>query len=200
MRARLVPFLVLIVLGAIAVGAFVFESRPRWKRDHPLQGATQVERVENGVITLAGGEHIRPAGIREAPGLGPGEFDIFLRVATAQGVVIERQVDDSSALLQVEPRFWNWCGTSQRSKNWAGSYLQSPLSELAIICGVADPDLAQPGLSDQESERLAACEQLRPGVEMSWVRPDLNAIMYDIGAMVRDLDLHIEFAIEDQAP
>ncbi len=159
---RRVVQITLIAAGILLVPALVAPFAglrpPQWKRESPLAHAIAVTNVSNGTITLADGRTLRPAGITRRANITAAQFDEALRIMTAQGITITRDLGDGTALLHCEPRFYNTCGTSQQGRffrpGWAGSYLPCPLSELLIIAAYADPTPESP--NDTESTSPAA--------------------------------------------
>jgi hypothetical protein len=137
-----------------------------WTRDTPLANPIAVTQVRAGALTLADGRVLRPAGIRRAEGITPDDYDLALRVLTAQGVLVDRTLDDARAMLTAEPKFYNWCGTRGMAgdpfAHWAGCYVQSPVSEFLIHAGYAEADLDQPGLTEREQWRLEGATHLPP--------------------------------------
>lgn len=97
--------------------------------------------VADGAVHLADGRAFCPAGVRRLDKVTPEEFDDALRVLTAQGVVVERDLGDGTALMVVEPKFAQSCGTyaSRQTglERWRGDYIQCPLSEALISFGLA---------------------------------------------------------------
>ena len=140
-----------------------------WERDTPLTAPITVTAVRDGALTLADGRALRPAGITRADTVSAEDFDRALRVITAQGVTITRDLGDGRAFLGAEPRFYNWCGTRGDNGNpWArcaGWYIQCPISELLIQSAYADPALDQPGLTPHERWRLEGVEHFNPIAE-----------------------------------
>jgi hypothetical protein len=132
--------LVSAAILAIVIANVVVTSQPRWLfprspiREHPLQNPIRVISVDEHGLALADGRRLRPAGIqypddeRRAQAMG------FLRLAVAQGVVIDRDLgEEGSAVMTCEPYFYNWCGTGRI----AGWYLQCGLAELMVAAGHA---------------------------------------------------------------
>ncbi|CAN5686448.1 hypothetical protein BH11PLA1_BH11PLA1_02330 [soil metagenome] len=155
-----VSLLTLFLAGGVAYLAICtdFFLTEVWRREHPLLAPLTVQRVEDGVLTLADGRRFRPAGIVKTESVTVQEFDTALRVACAQGVEIVRDCGDGRAFLRVEPRFYNWCGTrGYEGRPWAhfaGEYDPAPLSEFLVYCGYATTDLSQPDLTARERWRL----------------------------------------------
>ncbi|MEZ6241477.1 MAG: hypothetical protein R3B57_00385 [Phycisphaerales bacterium] len=196
-------YIVIASIGVLVVAKVYNASRqPTWKRETPLIDPLRVVSVSDGVLQLEDGRKLRPAGIEPAEAVTQEEFDRFLKIATAQGVVVDRVVSDDRALLTVEPRFWNWCGTSQRDLHWAGSYIRAPLSELAILCAYAIPDLELAGLTGRDVWRLQGCFDLCYTDEPDSLRDDLNAIEYggQGTAYIRDIDMFIEVVTDASPP
>jgi hypothetical protein len=163
------------------IGAFNTEV---WVRESPLIGAIKVTGVQDGVISLADGRALTPAGVVPCNGVSVEQYDEALRVMVAQGVVVMRDLGDGRAFLLVEPKFYNWCGTRGYEGNpwahWAGIYLPAPLCELLVQTGYAQYDPDEPGLTARERWRLEGVPQLG-GVANSPVRISsrLVALQYD---------------------
>jgi len=193
---------ILVVLALLVVLSYqIFLSDPTWDRPNPLVDAIEVVGVGDGVISLVDGRRLIPGGIQRREGVDQEQFDFFLRIATAQGVVIDRMIDEERAFLRVEPMFYNWCGTSQRDLNWAGSYAQCPLSELAIIGLYGDPDAGQDGLTDQERWRLDGAVSLRLNDEVEELNESDGSFRYDsIVYSFRHLDESIESMTDTGMP
>ncbi len=189
------------VVILVVFGYQVFVSNPTWDRPNPLVDAIEVVGVADGVISLVDGRRLIPGGIQRREDVNQEQFDFFLRIATAQGVVIDRMIDEKRVFLRVEPMFYNWCGTSQRDLNWAGSYAQCPLSELAIIGLYGDPDAGQDGLTDQERWRLDGVVSLRMNDEAEELGESDGSFRYDsIVYSFRNLDDSIESMTDTSTP
>ncbi|HLP84108.1 MAG TPA: hypothetical protein VK157_07135 [Phycisphaerales bacterium] len=160
---RRVVQIILIAAGILLVPALIAPFAglrpPQWKRESPLANPIPVTTVRDGTLTLADGRTLRPAGITRRANITPAQFDEALRIMTAQGFTITRDLGDGTALLHCEPRFYNTCGTSQQGRffrpGWAGSYLPCPLSELLIIAAYADPTPAD-SQADQPTSRATS--------------------------------------------
>jgi hypothetical protein len=156
----------LVVLG-IAIAAAVVsgsgDGAGPWIRDDPLVDPVRVTIVQAGRITLEDGRSFTLAGIACKQEVPPELFDEALRVAVAQGVRVDRDLGNGAALLTVEPRFYDWCGTCRRRS--AGLYRQAPLSHLLIAAGYADADDAAIGLTDREMRTLRAVRATVADVE-----------------------------------
>lgn len=138
-----------LVIGITQTGVL---RRPAWHRQNPLQNPVEVTAVRDGVITLATGAAFHPAGVVRRGSVTPTDFDLALRIMTAQGVVVIRDLGDGRAFLMAEPKFYNWCGTS--SPRWAGTYYRCRVSELLVATAFADPAIDEPGLTPRERWRL----------------------------------------------
>lgn len=154
-----------------------------WDRQRPLVDPLQVTTVLEGGLVLVDGRVVRPAGVRRRESVAPADYDQAIRTMVSQGVVVTRDVDDGSAFLLVEPRFYNWCGTrgygGKPWARWAGAYIQCPLSELLVYAGYAAPDLDQPGLTARERWRLEGAEHFgQPQKEPMKCLPSLNALRF----------------------
>lgn len=173
-----------------------------WTRDHPLLNPIPVTQVAGGVLTLADGRKLRPAGIRRAEGVTPADYDLALRTLTAQGVLVNRTLDDARAILTAEPKFYNWCGTRGMQgdpyAHWAGGYYPCPVSEFLIIARYAEPDPDQPGLTPHERWRIEGAVNFWPEQEGPLTirtHPDLTAFRYDARAsLLTDYDTRLEIA------
>lgn len=177
------------VLTCVAVGFFFAASKGAWKREMPLVDPVGVRSVAGGVLVLEDGREFRPAGVE--PRVDVETWDLFLRVSTAQGVVVDRALGDESAAIRVEPRFYNWCGTS--SRRWPGSYVQCGLAVLAVRCGYADPAQELGELSDLEVRRLKGAMALRFDDEPVLIHDELNAFRFDsLVFELQDLDGYVE--------
>jgi hypothetical protein len=141
------------VLGE--VGLFNTET---WTRESPLTSPTAVSSVQDGQLTLADGRTFRPAGMRRPDGISTADYDHALRIATAQGVNVVRDLGDGRAFMLAEPKMYNWCGTRGYGGNpyghWAGGYFRCPLSEFLIQSGWARAQADEPGLTDRERWRI----------------------------------------------
>ena len=191
--------IVCLLLALIAAG-ITLEREESWRRPNPLMNPIGVIEVRDGMITLEDGRVMQPAGVVPAQGISAEAWDQFLRVSTAHGVEVERVPDEDRALLRVEAKFYNWCGTCRsRGGNWAGDYVQAGLGELAILCGYADlaPDLDE--LTERELRRLRGCVELRLGQEPIRISGSSNAFRFgSVVYVLRDLENYIE-AVTDQA-
>jgi hypothetical protein len=141
-----------------------------WDRKTPLVGALGVTGVRDGVVTLQDGRSFRPAGVDRRERVTPEQFDQALRVATAQGVIVERDLGDGSAMLRGEPKFYNSCGTcgdqGDPRRRFAGRYLPCSVSEILLFTGYAKVDADQPGLLPKELRRMhGVIEVFFSGVE-----------------------------------
>lgn len=162
--------IILIAAGILLVPALVAPFAglrpPQWKRELPLAHAIAVTNVHDGTLTLADGRTLRPAGITRRANTTAAQFDQALRIMTAQGITITRELGDGTALLHCEPRFFNTCGTSKQGRffrpGWAGSYLPCPLSELLIIAAYADPMPESPPESPNDTESTSPAAPLTP--------------------------------------
>ncbi|MFK7884016.1 MAG: hypothetical protein AB8F26_07540 [Phycisphaerales bacterium] len=130
---------VLLLAIASAAWALIGEKlRGEWKRENPLPDPMQRVSVAESSVTFADGTHFRLDGIRRDDSVSANDFYQFLWAVTSQGVEIIKREESTEPLAIVEPKFYNWCGTS--SSRWAGSYFQWPLKELLIISGYASID------------------------------------------------------------
>lgn len=189
------PLLLLIAATALIVlyanDAFV---RQVWTRDHPLTNPVAVTSVRDGVLTMADGRMLRPAGIRRRDSVSAGEYDAALRAIVNQGVVVTRDLGDGRALLRAEPKFWNWCGTHNGWTHWAGTYLQCPVSELLIFSAYADPDVDAVRLDQKERWRIEGAVHLNEGERQPTpIHPDGTKLRFDGGFnLFNDYDVAIE--------
>lgn len=179
----LVAFVFLPVIGPELFG------RDFWTRDEPLVNPIAVVGVRDGVVMLADGRRVRPAGVRPKKRVTLARFDLALSTMVAQGIVVERDLGDGRSLLIGEPKFYNWCGTrgcgaKNQWDRWAGGSYQLPLSPLLILMGYAEPAIDEPGLTAVERWRLEgiATMQFDDAVRIS---PTSNAFRFDV--RVRDL-------------
>jgi hypothetical protein len=156
------------------------QSRGPWVRKHPLQNPIEVKSIGNGRLTLSDGRVLAPAGIVRSAEVTPDRFDAVLRVATRQGVEVLTDFGDGRAFLMAEPKYFNWCGNSNR--RWPGSYLRAPLSEMMIWAGVAEPRLDEPGLTTVQKWRLEGATQLRTGSEMLMFDETQSSFQYSAEA------------------
>jgi hypothetical protein len=188
-----VVVIVCVLLVLIAAGLNIGREES-WRRPNPLMNPISVVEVRDGMITLEDGRVMQPAGVVPAQGISAESWDRFLRVSTAHGVEVERVLDEDRALLRVEAKFYNWCGTCRsRGGNWAGDYVQAGLGELAILCGYADLAPDQSELTEQELWRLRGCVELRPDQEPFRISESSNALRFDsVAFMLRDIDNYIE--------
>lgn len=193
MTFKLCISVLLIVLSVVVVHAMLRQGP--WQRAAPLAHPIAVRSVYNGVLVLADGRRLKPAGVQRRDEISTEEYDAFLHAATAQGVEIIRSVDSSSALLCAEPKFWNWCGTS--NQRWPGSYIRWPLAELLIISNYANPDPdAHATMAEDERDRLASAVRFRgpPDSLEPWrVSRDTTQIIYSSTARIGpELDSHLK--------
>jgi hypothetical protein len=197
-NATLAAAALLLVVGLLTllslVGVFDFDV---WERDAPLLNPIAVTGVHNGTLMLADGRTLRPAGVRRIDGVSIEDYDRALRVMTAQGVVVLRDLGDGSAFLLSEPRFYNWSGTRNYKGNawarWGGSYLQCPLSELLIQSAYAESDLDQSGLTARERWRLEGVRQIGVDKSPTRISEGLAALRYDGNErFLRDYDAVLE--------
>lgn len=174
LRARTLLLLTIgpVILVGLANWPWGFRS---WDRENPLANAVAVRSVHDGVLTLVDGRRLQPAGIRWIDSIDSVTIDNFLRIATAQGIVVTRDLGDGRAFMRCEPRFCNWCGTS---RTWAGAYYQFPLSVLSVRCGYATPDLDQPLLDPIEQWRLEGVQHLGIDPEPTRLAEHSTAIRY----------------------
>ena len=191
MRRMPRKFAIAIIAVVAAVAACLFFSPNGlfnlevWEREKPLVNPVAVTSVREGVITLANGRTIRPAGVRRREGVSVDAYDNAIRVMAAQGVEIDRDLGDGTAFLKAKPKSYNWCGTRGYKGNpfarWAGSYFQCSLSELLIRSGCAASDLDNNGLTDRERWRLVGIEQIgRQRKSELRISKDSGAICYDV--------------------
>lgn len=197
-NATLAAAALLLVVGLPTllslVGVFDFDV---WERDAPLLNPIAVTRVHNGTLMLADGRTLRPAGVRRIDGVSIEDYDRALRVMTAQGVVVLRDLGDGSAFLLSEPKFYNWSGTRGYKGNawarWGGSYLRCPLSELLIQSAYAESDLDQAGLTARERWRLEGVRQIGVDKSPTRISEGLAALRYDGNErFLRDYDAVLE--------
>lgn len=98
---------------------------------------------------------LRPAGVAIRGDVDELTVDLVLRILCLQGVEVVRELGDGRAIMNVEPKFHNWCGTSRRH-GFAGAYFQGPLSEYLVYLGCAVTHIDEPGLTGPERSRLVA--------------------------------------------
>lgn len=203
MRSCILTYLVPVVLLAVVVGAIVYVQRPAtWKREQPLLDPIRVASVEQGVLMLADGRELRPAGVQRSPHVSQEEYDVVLQIVVAQGVVVDRMVGASHAMMIAEPRYWNWCGTCQRRRGSLGKYEQAPLSELLVLSGFAIPTEDTTGLTPRDIWRLHGCEQLRYSAEPDGYSESRVSLGYGGHAYsyMNELDMFIETITESPSP
>lgn len=163
---------VLVLIGVVAVvGFFLLWSqgyfvRQVWTRDHPLASPTAVAGVRDGRITLVDGREFRPAGIKRRDDIPAADYDAALSACTAQGVVVTRQLEDGRALVMVEPKFYNWCGTNNGWTHPAGTYVQCGLSEAMVLLNYAVPEQSQSGMTPREMWRIEGMTHLNGNVDV----------------------------------
>jgi hypothetical protein len=180
-----------------ALAAMMIEREGTWKRPNPLHDPVQVTDVRSGELHIENDRIVRPAGI--SPSVPNGVWDKFLSIATAQGIVIDRHLEDGTAVIQVEAKFYNWCGTS--SRRWAGTYVSCDLSVLAVRCGYAEPLNEQVGLDDLEAWRIDGARALRFDDEPVVINEHLNAFRFNsLVYEFQDLDQYIESVTETSRP
>jgi hypothetical protein len=186
-------WLALATLVSIGIIAFVLDRRPGdWIRNKPLAAPLAVSSVSNGSIALANGSVLRPAGIVRSPSVSEEQYDAALRTMTAQGVEVRDLVSGEAAMLQAEPKFYNWCGTS--SRRWPGSYFQCGVSEAMVYLGYADLDMTTATLKPLDQWRIEGARHIR---DIEQPRTDINdrisAFSYSGGAKIlEDFDSWIE--------
>lgn len=191
---------IVCVLLVLITAGLTIGREESWRRPNPLMNPIGVVEVRDGMITLEDGRVVQPAGVVPAQGISAESWDLFLRVSTAQGIRVERMLGNDCAMLRVEAKFYNWCGTS-RSRGWAGDYVQAGLSELAILCGYADLAPDQSELTEQELWRLRGCVELRLDQEPFRISESSNALRFDsVAFMLRDLDNYIEAVTDQEKP
>ncbi|MCW0217948.1 MAG: hypothetical protein OJI67_06470, partial [Prosthecobacter sp.] len=78
--------------------------------------------------------------------------ETFIRLATAQGVEVIRQVSPSSCMIRCEPRILH----SHSDYRVEAHFEQHNLNELILALGYASFDPDEKGLTDLERHRLAA--------------------------------------------
>lgn len=193
MNFKLCISVLLIILSIVVVRAMLRQGS--WQRASPLADPITVRSVEGGVLVFADGRRLKPAGVERRDEVATDEYDAFLHAATAQGVEIIRSVDSSSAILIAEPKFWNWCGTS--NQRWPGSYIRWPLAELLIISNYADPDSdAHATMAEDERDRLASAIRFRGSASLEpWrVSEDTTQIIYSSTASIGpELDSYLKY-------
>jgi hypothetical protein len=121
-------------------------------REHPLKAPIKIVNVR-GAVLMSACRNYRIAGVKMPSNPArAARAHSLLQVITAQGVEVVRQVSPATSgyLLRCEPRFWNWCGTS----DVAAWFKQLPLNELLISLGAAEFDRSAVGLTDEERIRL----------------------------------------------
>jgi hypothetical protein len=186
----LIPVAIIAVVLCLVLAAWL-PSRRSESRPNPLANPIRIVGISSAGLELADGRTLRPAAVAlpEDPEAHSAALE-FIHIAVAQGVEVIRELEDGSALLLCEPRFYNWCGTC-RTRAW---YLRSGLSELLIRAGHASPVLPWPGLDPAEAQRIetvtAMAEVSRHG-EPETVRPGIG-IRYD--SHYRDLERLDELA------
>ncbi len=159
----------------ILAGLVWYTNRPRvWYRSAPLANAIQVVDIKDGIVMLVDGRAFQPAGTQ--PIVSAGLYDEALRIATAQGVVVEEEFGEGLARLTVEPRFYNWCGTGRLG----GRYLVLGLSELLVARGFADPVVPPACVNQDLSATLIAIQSIFRSNETGQVSPEL--IAFPMGA------------------
>ncbi|MCW5768801.1 MAG: hypothetical protein KIT19_08955 [Phycisphaeraceae bacterium] len=161
---RIASFVALRVglVGLIVWAVVALEPERKWVRKQPLANPIGVVSVEGGVLHLADGRSIRVAGIEPRAGVDAELFDTFLRAATVQGVEIERDAGDGSAVMLAEPRFHYTCGTCARGR--LGHSISCRLDVLAIMTDHAEMRDSE-ALTGRERWRLEAAMLLRNGGE-----------------------------------
>ena len=157
MDTRLKLGLLLFILITGVCLFFKFDTRRYDVRDRPLAHPIAISSVSDGVLHLADGRALHPAGITfpTEPAAREAAMSV-LRLSTRQGVEVRSDLGDGSAFLTCEPRFYNWCGTGQ-IKGW---YIPCGLSELLVTTGYAMVN-PKAGIAPNDLARLHAAEQLR---------------------------------------
>lgn len=156
MDTRLKIGLLLFILVTGVCLFLKFDTRRYDVRDRPLAHPIVVSSVGDGVLHLADGRALRPAGIAFPSDPAARETAMtLLRIATKQGVEVRSDLGDGSAFLTCEPRFYNWCGTG-RIKGW---YIPCGLSELLVTTGHGTID-AHASIAPVDLARLHAAERL----------------------------------------
>jgi hypothetical protein len=148
-------FTFVALVGLSATGLFDYDV---WVRKHPLENAVAVTSVHGGVLTLADGRSLRPAGVVRRDVVNAADYDAALRAVVAQGIVVTRDLGDGRAFMIAEPRFYNWCGTRGYNGDpcgrCAGEYIRCPVSELLAQAAYARTVVDEPGLTARERWRL----------------------------------------------
>ena len=158
MTTRRVIAVALLLAGMVVAVDVAFslysDFRPaRWTREHPLSHPLPVHGVMGGRILLEDGRVLSPAGVTIRGDVDELTVDRVLSTLCRQGIEIVRDLGDGRAIMNVEPKFHNWCGTSRRH-GFAGAYFQGPLSEYLVYLGCAVAHIDEPGLTEQERSRL----------------------------------------------
>lgn len=128
----------LLVVGALLYGLLNITSpgdisSRHVERDNPLAAPVPVLGIHGGQIVTAT-DSFQLAGVR----LPEDSTELssaleFLRVCTAQGIEMIRQVGPSSQMIRGEPRIYHWCGVD----SVAAHYEQHNLNELIVALGYA---------------------------------------------------------------
>lgn len=190
-------WLTVVTLACLAVGFFLQAQKAEWKREMPLVDPVGVQAISEDVLILEDGRRVRPIGVK--PRVDAETWEAFLSVSTAQGILVDKTFEDGFALMRVEPRFYNWCGTCNR--RWAGTYVSCDLSVLAVRCGYAEPLNEQVGLDDLEVWRIDGARALRFDDEPVVINEHLNAFRFDsLVYEFQDLDQYIESVTETSRP
>lgn len=146
---------VLLLVAYVGLSALGVINLDVWHRPTPLVNATAVASVRDGDVVLADGRKFRPAGVLRREGVGADEFDLALRIATAQGVIVERDLGDGSAMLRGEPKFHkSGSRVDFPGPNTLGWYRPCSVSEILLFTGYAKVDTKQTGVLPQELRRL----------------------------------------------
>ncbi|MEN3943300.1 hypothetical protein WJU23_18515 [Prosthecobacter sp. SYSU 5D2] len=146
----------LLIFGVLLYG-FLIEMSPsgvlirKVVRENPLTAPDPVFDITRDEILTAKGS-FRLAGIcipKNTSDLAAALT--FLRLCTAQGIEVIRQVNPSSQMLRCEPRILHWCGNDPVEAH----YEQHNLNELIVAMGYASFEDSS-GLTDVERARLKA--------------------------------------------
>lgn len=148
-----------LVLGVVFLAWLLLSDFPLIKKEerkNPLTAPITINHIEGTQIHTPQGS-FKLAGVKfPSDSTGLKTANQFLKIATAQGIEVIRQVNNETAILRCEPRIYHWCGNDPVSAH----YEQHNLNELLIILGYAAFDTEADGLTEQEKQRFTAATQV----------------------------------------
>jgi hypothetical protein len=151
-----------LVLGVVFLAWLLLSDFPLIKKEerkNPLTAPITINRIEGTQIHTSQGS-FKLAGVKfPTDSVSLEKANQFLKIATAQGIEVIRQVNNETAILRCEPRIYHWCGNDPVSAH----YEQHNLNELLIALGYATFDTEADGLTEKEKQRFNAATQVAAG-------------------------------------